>query len=1549
MSNIIEWTTASDSFMIIFPEELRNSVWSYSWGTIQRKLRSLPDKVMNVVVCAQKLIWADPFPMLSLIISMAEIHKQKHICFIVSDRERMSGEQKRVLEFLEKEGFFETMMSYGISIIEESTYSVFNTGIDMQEQTKALVKWVQGNLNGYVCFSNSTILKARVIDLGEVSEQDGIDNMVEDELEHIKHKIIPFIPETLLEEIIWKMSFFLKETINNVNEHAYENRQKKYVGYYIRYRVGLGDNSMDTNARIKMDRLFLKEKDDVSCYVTNYPKWVTRFFEIYVIDSGVGLTTHYTTRRPEIKKSFREAWREIIGLGQRLPNVNKSTNYGGLYTLGRLLDNEYLIARDYDFWIGDVLPVEKVNGSYFAASKSDTDQFIDGLALMCRIAIKNPTDNNGWILSEESGRCLEDAMKEKKGIYEKYYNSTYSRLPHPLSYIKDNRFCLSFMDNQQYLEQKKDVDFCVFLPSDHISKNKIFDYIEELKTLVSIGSASRAVIIADIPVGECGLYQFALEKARFKKDFTMVVDRIILLSQRLSACVLVLTENEFGKTYVYSEESTKQYILSRPSIFSPHMSLFHTIEWLKTHDSMLVWQYIVNKNDSDGFFVDKDVTWYKENDNNEKTLNGYLDFEKTLTDTFLKSVYQNALIRTLCLANDKQCNYIAEDPLMTGLADFMNTLYYNASREPGNKLLALGSVYVSGSTQSAGVTHNINIFLHKDSVLYDKTNPVMHLLAWPEKELFSNDKNSTPPVLYPYRRVGSTYAIAPYGWRYFPVPRYKAMDTNGNRKVGVNYFLRKEEAERVSFKSVYKCPPKETYGYWQGQNGMFLGISHVDYYTKHDIININFPFIVKESFLLGNDMACFLLGEIVAAMGLERDDILLKETNKFLNDVMDYASQQKDKYREKRCSILVYPYHSNTERVIDIVKKYIVENRVMMVPLIPINKERNGTCFQPSPLTIEMLRKAVKALSAKEEYADHVNVLLFDDAIVDGKTQEEIKHILYSLGVNQVFSMFILERRRMPFNTSDESKSSVFWRLDIPRLGSKYSCPLCTALNSISDFSAQLISEYAINRINDWKNAWSARKENTSERIQAITPSKIHLEQPKKRFGIYFEDGVCKQCGGETNKIELFTSLGLTLYMGELLSITSRDDKMLQYCSETYNLDSHVILEMLCTNLLLYGNTISRKVREKIVAQIFNHANNICESNNHTAFAALVLMSQEKEVLLCIKDIYNGMIRSNKHPNFDMLIMISYLGVRYPEAFAGFEEPKKLRQVPMSKYDAYCLFHSELYNGNGRTHNRPFCKLIEDAIYSKQDLMRVQNAMDSMTYALQNIYDWGLTTCNSEKNISKKQAIDSIKTKKQLLMELDWDDYQQKKDGIIEKMNNLFKDLENIHDRLFIPLNLINTSNMGHYQDKFVIKERLGDLIHDKGYDVGFVNFNRLTVTEPHIKERWIVWDSYIEEEIKYLLDNANTHSEAEINMDNNSDDTKHKVWLSLEYDMSNQEMSLLMLNKCKTRKADAIAKETRKKTRFGITHLKEEMKVKVEYSDIKNDIIQTRITFKLI
>ena len=753
--------------------------------------------------------------------------------------------------------------------------------------------------------------------------------------------------------------------------------------------------------------------------------------------------------------------------------------------------------------------------------------------------------------------------------------------------------------------------------------------------------------------------------------------------------------------------------------------------------------------------------------------------------------------------------------------------------------------------------------------------------------------------------------------------------------------------KNIEFQSIYKCSPKETYNYWQGGNGLFMGISHVDYETKHDILNINFPFIIKESFLLGGDLAGFLLGEVSSALSLEEKDLNVQDNDKLKEKVLEYIDKNKDKYINRHCSFVVYPYHSNTDQIIDTIKNHIKKEDVIYIPLIPLNKERTGTSFQPSPLTIEMLRKTIDSI---KQNAKEINTLLLDDAIIDGKTQEEINHILYGLGVSHVMSVFILERRRIPYNTSDDTKTAAFWRLDIPRLGSRESCPLCNALDTISDFETLIISKNARSRIEEWKKIWGPKTENTLERTQTLNPVKIQLPQNAKRFGIYFEDGTCKQCGGDNNKIEILSSLGLTLYMGELLSIASRDDKMLQYCSERYNLDSLTLLEMLCTNLLLYGKTISRRVREEIVRQIFYHANKLAP-NYHTAFAALVLLTQEDEVLMCIKDKYSEMKRSNITPNYDMLILLSYLSVKIESTFGCFKDANRLTKMSMDGDKPYMLFHSELYNGNGKAHTRAINRLQEGSVSNKQELERSEDALDCLKYSLEHIYDWNLADwCKDENKISIEEAIDWITEKKKLL-DVSYDDYLNKRYNYCEEFEKLSTILGWVHNRLFIRLNVVHDS-CGVDDSKFMLKKMMMGWQNNKKYDIGLFSFEQLNVGfSSNIVEKWIIWDRTVEEELEYLIINANEHSNGVFIPSNyHGEAIAHRVWISIEYAANYSSLSLLIYNKSNQQKnAEYIKKESEKKSRYGKSRLSEELDIETEYFDKENNIIETKVTFKLI
>lgn len=1578
MNEMINCQEKENFIIVSLPIELRNFVWSNSYGKIQKALRHLSDDITDVLIDARRIEWADPFPMLSILLSIAEIHLKKTVFFLVPELDTLTECQKRVFEFLEKGGFLSEMQRFGVYVLTEDDWVkwVEKKEIDLNSITKERLEQIK-KLEGYIYFRNSTILQAKVVDLASFDSGLEIEKEIEKWMDQIVPTVRQYHQDSRLNELIWKAGLFLKETISNIYEHAYYGNKHKYAGYYIRQRAGLSDNTLTKNERNNLEKSFNKEHFDLPRFDKEFSINSTNFLEIFVIDAGIGLTECFTSTRIDKKipkKSFKEAWRETVGLGERTLNSEKYTQFGGLYLLGKLLKGEFFMGRDYDCWVGDKLPVEKKNYSYLNACNSDdVNQYIQGLALICRLSIQKPMDINWISIDEDSNsnvvstnidstkiiNCFIDAANEERSIYEKYYHRAFSKLQNKPSYIKDERFDLSFMKEggTNYLEYigGEEVDFCVFLPANHVSKNSVYNKIKSIQSLVGNRNKSKAVIIADIPVCECGVYQLALENGEYDNDFTTQVNRIIMISQRLSVRVLCKKDS----TYIYSPEETNNYIQCRSDFFAPHLSLLHAIEWLKTHDSMIVWQYIKRNNEIGCFFVPEKVSWYKEND--DKILDGYLDFEKTLTDVFLKNVYHNALHRTLCLSDSSKFYFQPEDPLMTGLATYMNTLPYIKSSDQDSLRVSLGSVFVSGVHQNTNAKYHVNVFLHKGSEQFVGRNTIMHLLVWPEKELFP-PKDRGLMQENTYRRVGSTYAIAPFGWRYFPIPRYQALLSVNREAVMGKFFFEEGEIEKNSivFESIYKCSPPETYKYWQGRNGIFIGISHMDYETKHDIFHIDFPFIVKESFLLGGDLACFLLGEIASAFSLNETDFEFHDNVKFKRDVLAYKERNSKKYNNQKCSFLIYPYHPNTERIIEIIKEYIKKKDIKMIPLVPLNKERNGTTFQPSPLTIEMLRNMISSFGEKE-----VNALFLDDAIVDGKTQEEIKHIMYWLGVKNIMSVFILERRRMPYSTSNSSKSSVFWRLDIPRLGSKYSCPLCTAINSIKDFLPRIVYKNASERVEKWLNLWEGRTESTIEHIHTLSPQRIQLEQPRKRFGIYFEGNECKQCGGESNKIELNTSLGLTMYMGELLSITSRDDKMLQYCSEKYHLDSLTLLEMLCTNLLLYGNTISRKVREKIVFQIFKHAN-LVDCNPHTAFAALVLitqeLTQENSVLKCsIKDTCKAMARNNERPNYDMLILLSYLGERDSE-FDYFEDAKKMRKMSKPDIEVYYQFHSTLYNDNGKIHSKPLARLKDKDIDSMEDIQRGLDSLDCLSDALSNISEWNLYKRN-ESNDSTSKAKQVIEKKKEILKnaleDLSNNDtyFEQERFRCSRAIEELYVELSKIHKRLFLPLNLKNAFSKASKFDllekiKIWQKQKRKENQNEYEYDIGIFNFERKNVEDSsNIFEKWMIWDQTVDEEMEYLIHNANNHSEnKKISGLKFGVEGEHKVWTTIEYEENLSSISVLFYNKTTPEhNAAYITRETAKKTRYSKSRFLNELHIKVSYEDIDDNIIQTRIEFPLI
>jgi hypothetical protein len=1531
----VSFKVSKEEFLILIPEKFRNKCWSESFGIIQKKLRDIPENIKKISVDFIKCNWADPLPLLSLLIALSEISNSISKIIYLPKPNVGIQEQKRFLAFVFKEGFLENCLAFKIKVIHSE-------GNEFSDKDK---EYIKNNYEKYLSYTDCTILPAKIVDLLTIVKNDenyivNIENEIEDWLNKVQHRFFANVASSLEKELRNKIDRFLKETIENVYEHAYPNNKysKKLVGCYIRYRKGLANGSLDENSQKALQRIIKEESDECPRLIRSFSENSSGFFEIFVIDAGIGLSNSFFGKNiTSHKYPFREAWRHTIGLGKH--KAEKNTEFGGLYTLSQLCHRSYLAARDYSDWIGDILPIKGKNPKYdsnnsYLLINSQTQ--IDGLALIGRIeALKD--ENNLWLKLHQVFKGTKNenpfisAIQEPEDIYTNY--------PCPqtdnLVYIRDERY---ERFNEKNLATEYDYEFCLFLPPDGLSKNQILSTVND--KLGKINIKQRAIIIADIPVGEVNIYQFALVKARYDSFFIEKIDRIIMITRNLSVFILTKLTKEMPNTYSFNKKLTENFLLSTPKIFSPHHSLKHFVELIRTHDSTLYWENIRNKNQSGEFFINENIVWYK--DGKEIKLSEYLNFAKTLTDGFCRKIYELALERTLCLSNESGCNYKSIDLLTNKMAMQNNVLFYNKREKESQKIL-LGSVFVTGHT-ALQIGNDSDIIIH---FFHNKNLEarVLQLLLWQYKEkkqdgekLNTNDLKSSQ-----YRRIGDSYVIAPYGWKYFPVPRYKLFDKQNNCFLNKSPSKElKNDKERYEIRSVYECSPPDTYRYWQGKRGQVLNIGHINYESSHDILNIDFPFVVNESFMLGDKLSQFLLAEFLYALGINESGLSDSFSNQALINAVKKSLREK---REKsKAALILYPFHYNSDYIVSKLKDCIKrEYHSKIIALFPVNRESADAAYLISPLTIETLKKEID----KDE---DIEVLLFDDAFIRGKTRKEIKHTLLSLGVKNVRTLTLLERRRLPFSSSDPNYNKAFWRLDIPNLGTPDTCPICNALKKLKDIKRNVAADSVLDRIREIEETWKESSPYENNNKQLLTPIAIKDECLEKKFGIEIdkEDGSII-CGDENDKIEIINSLGLSIYISELHTMTSRNDIVLDFLKKAEprkpTIDDYAKIEMLATYLLLFKKDLSNLTLEKIIKELFL----LCkdkEINNYTSYALIALLninSEKLDQLYCVcKDEGENDI---KVINQDMEILCYSLGIDDSSPFSTSKKLKRLHGGRNQLKDTYKQLHSEICNDYGIIHDTPL-GLISNEIQSKnimRNLRNAENSCDKILYLLDLIpNDYYRQSENIEIQIT--QIKNSLKLYKQNSKEIKNDADTHELDNIKQQVDIILEELQKINSLLFVSIEL-------QEKDDFPLLRLLNDIIREYSYNIKpSIMFKEITPHDSQIKH-WITWDKMVNTKVRNLLHNANkgNNPSSFLITDPFNSSNKEKVcaWVSTEYNEHKNNFSLIIYNKTDIL-AVKVQEKTQLKPKYEKRHLKE-LDIEIKYEDemINNErLLKTIILF---
>ena len=1478
-----------DKLIIKFIKNFRSDSWGAWFGEIQKVIR---DKLYegssfnSLDIDLSRCIWADPLPLLSLIISLREFRVNNGKVSIILPSIRINDgstiSRTRFLQFLSQEGFLKAFLI-------EAKGKVF---VDNREIDGAFFnKLKQTNID--LSFLNYPILTAEVLDLRKIND---IRDFFQKKIETIIFPTI--IPIWSQEDLKSRLYAFLVETLDNIKIHAYdiENFNNSFAGIYIRFREGL-DNKEINYKSLDQKRIL---KYAITEESKHNPRLIKEFLEdspgaieVFVIDSGVGLCETFSNKKDKNKLPFVNSFRLIFINGERRKDLSwtNKTETGGLHFLGNLFskNKDYLLGRDDNSWVGTFFPItspETANIHKLDLAKEHCGESINGLAWLGRLTWSEET------LKEEKYLFSWKGEPNKNPFYKSLEKNNINPKRFDNYFFEDCRFKnkVSYFEDTKKINSKTDYFF--LLPAERVTRSQVRRKIEKIADRIKYMSG-KTIIIADIAIEDINTYISFLNESKFFNDSKTnigVFNKIILISRRMAISVYIKVEKTKTFQYVFNIRSTKSMYQSVwYNSFSPHKSIIDIILWLKRHDSMIFWNCISNHYNANSLFINSLIKW----GDNEK-INGFLNFIQTYSIPICNKLYKLALERISGLFKERRCHYNDIDILTSRLCLNLNINLFPHYK--GKNIINVGNIFVKGYKLRKDHKNNIKnldiyFFKHPDS-----TRNVATLFFWPNQKWinikFQKDLRN-------FERVGKTPIIAEEGPSFFKLPR---MNNDG--------------------KTCYIRNPEESYFDFQKAKPTLMHFGHYAYGDYHDLIFPNTANELENSFLKMGNLALFLLSEFFYSLGGKDEDDLSKIGEKW----WDRLKEKKTKLHQREVCLIAYPSHYNTDIAISKIKECLSEKlNKKIISLVTINSNREGSSKLISPLIFEEVKNRIKDF--KDKHKSKATAILFDVTIVSGRTSDELKHILTFLGVEDIRTLSIFDRQRLPFKIPDPLKHLSYWRLDLPRMGINDTCPLCLALRNINNFKESLISKTAIKRIENWNKVWG-KTSRPSTFPEHLRNTYVKLNKPKMNFGI---------------EATINTSTGLVLYTSEINSMTSRNDFVLKLCKEE-RLSDIVKIELISAQILLFGQEFSRTLHKDYLKMLIKCSINIEGHDNYSSLAALVLIIQDGFYIeniineLTIEEAFNQNIIKND----DIKIALAYhayynniLRDRYK-----YDNILRLLKGSTDLKDLYWSLHFEICNSFGQYHGKPIPYLLSDNIDSIPENLKVTkildvlDSIDQLVFILEEIpnYNFKLNEIDevSIKDI-KNELFKNLKNcssyiiKKLLIIRREISEktkINKNISDIIDIIKPAYNLLKNMHSLLFM-----SSGRSSLYHGKALpfekeIRRIVNEIIseHFKSEDkktIEVVKCLGFKISES-IVDSWFYWDKRIVEEFKYLVINVKHSSGLITDCFYNNKDKSADMWIGFDFEPKYVEIIL----KNRSKDPASIIKTKREKKKWQQEHI---------------------------
>jgi hypothetical protein len=1441
-----------DAYAIKFPKDYRDGVWSKEIGEMQEEILRKREVELNFDL--SKCEWIDPLPLMSILLEIAYAQSSGTHVNVHLPRYGNGYEQyHRVLRFLDQEGFLTCLKELSKQSNGPEPYGKIEIKItDRNGELVAFEKDDIKNLSGKPAYEDATCIpikffNAKKIELekfsygAKVHLDDGafLDDVVEALLNGVGIGLDSKIPFQEKEWFIYKLYLLLQETLRNIKEHAYpEKEEKQFFTIYTRYRIG-GAYPMDKIRRKNYDDWREKERRSGA----KNDSWLDErpgCLEVFVLDRGMGMVKSFND--PKINSFDKVMYATFFGGRSR--KKDRKTPRGGLWLLHRLLRDtaDYIGGFEDHIWFGRLAPIDRQTAS---DSKKYHDKIeapkanMTGLAMHFWLSWKTVTgDEDNWGKFKEGKEVLERlkiGTDDRENIFE--WSGKQTVIDERFNHDADAPYILN---NSTPHINGEEVNWILWLVRPNRIKSDVVARLEEY--MKKHAKENSILVIADIPYYEGRTYESALEDYNLRyKDVEGSLLEGAQWPEKIQKIILCTNRWRFITSSYWKEGikhgfrmEKKDELEERDKSFTEDEKL-KILRWLKYHDSSRLWESIKK----DGSFVAEKILWgYDEEEEpgqkKYKYINGYLDFARSLRNPLCADIYRNTLTRIFGIVNP-----VGIEPLgLLAMTDFMDIQVngvYDEKAEKGEKLV-IGSVFVSGETWSAEVLNSLVVyfFVHGNTEGYEnREKSPSALLFWLAPPVIAANDGKTDQDEQ-LMRIGKTEAIARGGWKSFEVPRFD-----------------KDK------KCVGEMTPTMTYADWQGYYPNIVKIGHWAYQGQHDFLTLHIMNAVKAAFIRKNPLAQFLARGILAFLGMRKDDF-----EEGYTDLLELGMPEKSegtqnrKIEYEKPGVLVYRSHPNTDMIIRSLLKTLKEGEEgpravanqRIFPIFPIHARWGGSTLLVPPLIREDIKNKLEELSSK-------SILIFDDAAVTGHTLHNLHAMLSTLGIEQlsISMMVIANRMRLPSDNVGTMQPKYYWRMDVPIMGKEENCPLCHSIEKAEKFVDSLASKGDRETMRSWIDQWKVASPiaNWIEGIEPFPLSSLKMKKYcyRQTIGRFLVDD------DPHGKIKLSHSTGVIIHASELHSMSGGNDYFLRKIEREEIKEPEVQIELIASQIFLFGDEFSTKIKIRVVQNLLSILVKSGEQlSRQEKYIGLVMLAMIFGVTALNNDQRKRIVNDDRFKGAALksvppLILAWMIDSKMLNR-EGYEEAYDIGNSKLhSKAALLRNLVLELFSYHGYRHSRAISRFIDSTgKSSKKEIENVLHSLQEVKFLVSEIEKFRLS-----RGGLRLQKGDWIGCSDQIEESL-----QQAEEEMLENNQKLKKDLEmytgkvqqQVIEKIFYVINLFNRNYIKSTQPfldeiKEMSKEHIE--ISDIGLHYGFRNEDQTV---------WIPWYFDIIESVKDIISN---------------------------------------------------------------------------------------------